>query len=75
MEEIIALLQFAVDNEHRFTEHDPDGVKRGWFEQARKALASVQTDETIMSPCPYCLGKRCERCDKNGNLHISSCHS
>lgn len=53
MEEIIALLKFAVDNEHNFTEHDPDGVKRAWIEQARKALAAAQSVQADLLPCGH----------------------
>lgn len=32
------MLRFAVENEHNFTEHDPDGIKKIWIEQSREQL-------------------------------------
>ena len=42
MEELIALLKFAIVNEDKFTEWDPDLVKRQWIEAAKKAVEAAQ---------------------------------
>lgn len=58
MEEIIALLKFAVDNEKNFTEFDPDGVKRVWIESAKEALVAQHSARRTAPMCPDC-GKKC----------------
>lgn len=58
MDEIIALLQFAVNNERNFTEHDPDGVKRAWIKSAKDALAAQQNVQADADcPSTICSGK------------------
>lgn len=44
MEDLIALLRFAIVNEDKFTECDPDFVKRWWIESAKKAVELVESE-------------------------------
>ena len=56
MEELIALLRFAINNEDKFTEWDPDLVKHQWIEAAKKAVEAAQPRvvRTASGPCPAC---------------------
>lgn len=73
MEELIALLKFAIVNEDKFTEWDPDLVKRQWIEAAKKAVeAAQQGGEADWAYCvcnpneaPYKVGSNiCAVCEK-----------
>lgn len=64
MEELIALLKFAIANEDKFTEWDPDLVKHQWIEAAKKAVAAAQqSDKADKSPlCSECGGNLRSTC-------------
>jgi len=38
---MLGLLRFAVENSGNFIEHDPDGVKTAWIEQARILVEKI----------------------------------
>lgn len=61
LEDAIDLLKFSVVNKDKFTEHDPDGVKKRWIELAEQTIKaaqhSVQADEAI--------------CNRNHNVYES----
>jgi hypothetical protein len=57
MDELIALLKFAIINEDKFTEHDPDLVKHKWIEAAKKAIESAQISQLEQS-VGYVSGNR-----------------
>jgi len=71
MEELIALLRFAINNEDKFTECDPDLVKHQWIEAAKKAVEAAQqhgVQRTGLDVCGLDGGEhewgktRCEKC-------------
>ena len=39
------LLQFALDNHDKFTEHDPDGVKAAWIEWVQEDLNEYRQEK------------------------------
>lgn len=68
IEDLLALLTFAVNNEDKFTEWDPDLVKHQWIEAVKKAVESVKYESQANNPeiilaicnCVSCRGYRGE---------------
>jgi hypothetical protein len=69
MEELIALLRFAINNEDKFTEWDPDQVKCQWIEAAKRAVEAAQqgTQSDWATTSTQNVLALLEECFENGN--------
>ena len=63
MEELIALLKFAINNEDNFTEWDPDHVKHQWIEAAKKAVEAAQQSAHADGTKPRRQNVVCPECE------------
>lgn len=64
MDELIDLLEFAINNEDKFTEFDPDHVKHKWIEDAKKAVKKYKDDAT-----------ECDLCFRPATVHYHYCET